>query len=325
MTHRTRAASTGTAPRRAAWRAAAAALVAGCATETWAAPAEVTRGQLVAANYRQGMLAFQQRCSACHSLAEGGTDLAGPNLHGLFARAAGAKVGFRFSPAMQRLGTRWTAPLLMALVGDPDGFLPGSTMQLPEPVPEADRIALVSFVMLETGGADWPRPAPPGRADRGASSAAAGLPLAARFPSFWNHLMTNTTRYRLEAGGAPYRFDVYFQTDGTATGSDPRIKGFWHVDADDMFCYALHGLAVAPGQFVECFPVVAMSIPRFREELWTSRPMPGLVLTGGIVAGRPVGLAGPVSPASIMPPSAPPATDWPAGAGGAAARPTPRP
>ena len=142
--------------------------------------------------------------------------------------------------------------------------------------------------MLESGGADWPRPAPPRAAGRRESAAGgAGLPLAARFPSFWNHLMTNTTRYRLEAGGEPYRFDVYFQTDGTATASDPRIKGFWHVDADDMFCYALHGLAAAPGQFVECFPVVAMSIPRFRDELWTSRPMPGLVITGGIVAGRP--------------------------------------
>jgi cytochrome c len=266
-------------------------LLGGCATATWAAPADVTRDQLVAANYRQGMVAFQQRCSACHSLAEGGNDLAGPNLHGMFARAAGTKPGFRFSPAMQRLGERWTAARLMALLADPDGFIPGSTMQLPEPVPEADRIALLSFVMLETGGADWPRPAPPRVADRrGSVAGGAALPLAARFPSFWNHLMTNTTRYRLEAGGEPYRFDVYFQTDGTATASDPRIKGFWHVDADDMFCYALHGLAVAPGQFVECFPVVAMSIPRFREDLWTSRPMPGLVITGGIVAGRP-GLA----------------------------------
>ncbi len=302
MTRSNRAASTATVTRRTSWRTAVAVLVAACATVTWSAPADVTRGQLVAADYRQGMLAFQQRCSACHSLAEGGTDLAGPNLHGLFARAAGTRAGFRYSPAMQRLGQRWTATRLLALLADPGGFLPGSTMQLPEPVPEADRLALVSFVMLETGGADWPRPAPP-RAAGGGDSAGARLPLAARFPSFWNHLMTNTTRYRLEAGGEPYRFDVYFQTDGSATASDPRIKGFWHVDAQDMFCYALHGLAVAPGQFVECFPVVAMSIPRFREELWTSRPMPGLVLTGGIVAGRP----------------------GPAAAGGWGAAPTPRP
>ena len=287
MTRERSKAATERAWRRATGWAVAFLFAGGCAAAAPAAPAEVTREQLVAASYRQGMVAFQQRCSACHSLAAGGTDLAGPNLHGMFTRAAGTKAGFRYSPAMPRSGQPWTTQRLLALLGDPDGFLPGSTMQLPEPVPEADRIPLISFVMLETGGADWPRPAPPVGAARGDSGSRAGLSLAARFPSFWNHLMTNTTRYRLDVGGEPYRFDVYFQTDGTATASDPRIKGFWHVDVDDMFCYALHGLAVPPGQFVECFPVVAMSIPRFREELWTSRPMPGLELSGGIVAGRP--------------------------------------
>ncbi|MCU0761134.1 MAG: c-type cytochrome [Steroidobacteraceae bacterium] len=247
--------------------------------------AEVTREQLVAANYRQGMVAFQQRCSACHSLADGGKDLAGPNLYGMFSRAAGSKPGFRFSAAMQSAGFTWTAQRLIELVAAPDGYPPGSSMALPEPVPEADRIALASFLMVETGGADWPRPAPPAAA-RGAAGPDA--PLAERFPSFWNHLMRNTTRYRLEREGAePYRFDVYFRTDGSAAASDPAIKGFWHVDETDTFCYALHGLPVEPTQFVECFPVVAMSIPRFREELWTSTPVPGVRLTGGIVAGRP--------------------------------------
>ncbi len=260
----------------------------GGATAAPVRAAEVTREQLVSANYRQGMVAFQRRCSACHSLAEGGTDLAGPNLHGVFSRVAGAKPGFDYSAAMTQFGQPWTASRLVAMLGDPQGFLRGSTMQIPEPVPESDRVALVSFVMLETGGADWPRPTPPdAAAGRGAAAGETGLPLARRFPTFWNHLMTNTTRYRLEGLGEPYRFDVYFQTDGSATASDARIKGFWHVDANDMFCYALYGLAIAPGQFVECFPVVAMSIPRFREELWTSHPVPGMTLTGGIVAGRP--------------------------------------
>jgi hypothetical protein len=40
-------------------------------------------------------------------------------------------------------------------------------------------------------------------------------------------------------------------------------------------------------QLIECFPIVAMTIPSFREELWTSEPAPGFKLTGGIVAGRP--------------------------------------
>jgi cytochrome c2 len=150
---------------------------------------------LVNANYRQGMVAFQSRCSACHSLAEGGTNLAGPNLFGVFARNAGGKSDFRYSAALGSAGFQWTPARLLAWIADPQGYLRGSTMMLPEPVPEADRVALLSFLMLETGAADWPKPRPPRAAG---TTAAANAPLAERFPSFWNHLMTNTTRYRVE-------------------------------------------------------------------------------------------------------------------------------
>ena len=37
--------------------------------------------------------------------------------------------------------------------------MPGTRMLLPEPVPEGERTALLSFILLETGAADWPRPA----------------------------------------------------------------------------------------------------------------------------------------------------------------------
>ena len=60
-----------------------------------------------------------------------------------------------------------------------------------------------------------------------------------------------------------------------------------HVDDRDFFCYALHGIPIEPTQFVECFPVAVMSIPRFAEELWASHPAPGSTLHGGIMAGRP--------------------------------------
>lgn len=256
-----------------------------------AEPAQIPREQLVAANYRQGMVAFQQRCSACHSLAAGGNDLVGPNLHGLFARTAGSKPGFAFSDALESAGFRWTPERLLALISA-RALLPGTTMLLPEPVPEADRIALVSFVMLETGGADWPRPAPPQAA---APKRAPGAPgpggrdadVATRFPSFWNHLMTNTTRYRLQRDEGDYRFDAYFNADGSVGTNVEGMKGFWRVDDNDMFCYAIYGMPVAPQQLVECFPVVAMSIPRFREELWTTTLPGGQKLAGGIVAGRP--------------------------------------
>lgn len=249
----------------------------------------ITREQLVNANYRQGMLAFQQRCSACHALARGSSDLAGPSLYGLLARVAGSKPGFAYSPALESAGFRWDPARIAAYIADPGTLVKGTLMQLPEPVPEADRVALIGYLMLETGGADWPRPATPmGPVGSGVGAAApAKGDIAARYPSFWNHLMKNTTRYRLIDGSNEFRFDVYFNIDGSASSNQPGLNGFWHVDAHDMFCYALHGLPVRPRQLVECFPVVAMSIPRFREDLWTTEIGDGVRLSGGIVAGRP--------------------------------------
>jgi len=251
--------------------------------------APISREQLVAANYRTGMLAFQQRCSACHSLAEGANDLAGPNLYGVFQRKAGGRPAFGYSSALDGASFTWDPDRLAAFLRDPAGVVPGTTMMLPESVPEADLIPLISFVMLETGAADWPKPTPP-RPARPAGSpgvSASDADVATRFPTFWNHLMTNTTRYRLNSGDEEFRFDAYFNQDGSVSSSVPGMRGFWRVDERDFFCYALYDLPIAPKQFVECFPVVAMSIPRFREDLWTTTLPSGESLTGGIVAGRP--------------------------------------
>lgn len=249
----------------------------------------IERQALVDADYAQGRAVFQQRCSACHSVAEGGMDLSGPNLYGMFARKIGEKPDFSYSEALQKADFEWSAGKLAAWLDDPQGYLPGNMMGLPEAVPQDDLVPLLSYLMLETGAADWPKPEAAAVAESGGERGRAGGDVAERFPAFWKHLMTNTTRYTLRNGTDELKFDVYFQEDGSAESNNEQIKGFWHVDERDSFCYALYGLPVKPLQFVECFPIVAMSIPRFREELWKSEPLPGIQLTGGIVAGRPLG------------------------------------
>lgn len=243
----------------------------------------IAREALVNANYRQGMVAFQARCSACHSLADGGTNLAGPNLYGIFKRKAGSRPDFNYSDALESADFDWTPERLAAWIASPQRYLPGTAMLLPEPVPEADRIPLLSYVMLETGAADWPRP----QAPRALAAAGPDAPLAERFPGFWNHLMRNTTRYRIQGPGGELRFDAWFNPDGTVTTSVGEMRGFWREMPGDKFCYALMDMPNEMRQLIECFPIVAMSIPRFREELWTTAPAPGFKLTGGIVAGRP--------------------------------------
>lgn len=268
----------------AAPRAARRAAVVATLLPVLAGAAAPTRDALVAADYVRGRSAFEQRCSACHTLADGGGNLTGPNLYGLMKRQAGATPGFDSSPALSAAGFRWDPAHLADFIVAPAAVVPGTRMALPEPVPEADRVPLIAFVMLETGAADWPRPAAAMAKD---PSTDKSRPISERFPSFWSHLMTNTTKYRMETPDGEVRFDAYFNTDGTVTASNPAIRGFWQIDSRDFFCYAVNGVPAKPSQFIECFPVRAMAIPRFAPELWTSTPTAGVTLHGGIERGRP--------------------------------------
>jgi cytochrome c2 len=246
---------------------------------------KLTLEQLKAADYMKGKQTFQGRCSACHTLADDSGDIAGPNLWGVFARQAGAKAGFTYSDALLKAAFQWSPDRLDAWLADPKGYLPGNIMGIPEAVPAADRINLIAFMLIETGAVDWPRPATAfasGQQDK-------SLPPAERFPSFWNHLMFNTVNYRWVdiATGEEFRFEAYNKTDGSIATNVKGMYGFWYITERNFFCYALTGMPVSVGHMVECFPVAAMAIPRFAEELWVSKPQPGVKLHGGMVPGRP--------------------------------------
>ena len=238
-----------------------------------------------AADYMKGKRAFQGRCSACHTLADDSGDIAGPNLWGVFDRVAGSKEGFYFSETLENETFVWTPGKLKAWLSDPEGYLPDNIMGIPEPVPERDILDILHFMVIETGKVDWDRP----EAAFAESQTDRSKPASERFPSFWNHLMYNTARYRWEDpdSGEEFRFDVYFKQDGSVASNRKSVNGFWHITERDFFCYALQGLPVSVGSMVECFPVAAMAIPRFSEELWTSNPHLNVKLHGGIQPGRP--------------------------------------
>jgi cytochrome c len=253
------------------------------AASTALAQQALTRDALAKADYVVGRRAFQMRCSACHTLAEGGSDLTGPNLWKVVGAKAGSRGGFPYSDALRGSGATWSADRLDRFLADPAADIPGNRMGIPEGVPNPDRLALISFLMLETGGADWPRPELP----KVAIDPDRSKPVAERFPSFWNHMMSNTTRYRMVTADGELVFKAWFNPDGTITSDQKTIRGFWRPDERDFFCYALYGIPMKPDQFVECFPMVAMSIPRFAEQLWESKPVEGVHLYGGILPGRP--------------------------------------
>jgi cytochrome c2 len=243
----------------------------------------LSRDVLSKADYVVGRRAFQMRCSACHTLTDGGSDLSGPNLWQVTGSKAGSRGSFGYSPALKTANIIWSADRLDQFLADPAKDVPGNSMAIPEGVPNPDRLALIAFMMLETGGADWPKPELP----KVVVDPDRSKPVSERFPSFWNHMMSNTTRYRMVTAGGEVVFRAYFNADGSISSDHETIRGFWRPDERDFFCYALYGIPAKPDQLVECFPMVAMSIPRFAEQLWESKPAEGVNLYGGILPGRP--------------------------------------
>lgn len=248
-------------------------------------PADLSLAGLKDADYMAGKRAFQGRCSACHTLAEDSANIAGPNLWGVFDRQAGSLEEFTYSDTLIDADFEWSPAQLDAWLADPKGYLPGNIMGIPEPVPAADRPNILNFMLIETGAVDWERP-PEAFAE---AQQDRSKPPSERFPSFWNHLMFNTTKYRWvdTATGKELEFEAYFKADGSVATSRRSMTGFWHITEKDFFCYAIRNMPIGIGQMVECFPVSAMAIPRFAEELWTSRPQKGVELHGGMSPGRP--------------------------------------
>jgi len=70
-------------------------------------------------------------CRACHVIAAGGRSGVGPNLHGVWNRAAGAVEGFRYSAPMRERATGgliWNEANMRAYLTDPKSVVPGGSM-----------------------------------------------------------------------------------------------------------------------------------------------------------------------------------------------------
>lgn len=90
------------------------------------------------------------KCRSCHTLVEGGPNLTGPNLHGVFGREAGTVPEYAYSQALVGAGGTWDAQRLDGWLADPRGYLPGNKMSFAGLKDAEDRRDLIGYLMIET-------------------------------------------------------------------------------------------------------------------------------------------------------------------------------
>ena len=91
------------------------------------------------------------RCRSCHTLTEGGPNMTGPNLYGVFGREAGGHPDYNYSTAVKQADFTWNAERLDHWLENPRTFLKGTKMSFAG-IPDAtDRRDVIAFLKVETG------------------------------------------------------------------------------------------------------------------------------------------------------------------------------
>jgi len=97
-----------------------------------------------------------QACSGCHMIGDGESNGIGPDLRKVVGRPVANMRGFRYSPAFQNLGGKWTRERLDKFLTNPQAYVPGTKMRFPG-VPDAEkRKELIEF--LASGANNKPPP-----------------------------------------------------------------------------------------------------------------------------------------------------------------------
>lgn len=100
------------------------------------------------------------KCTACHTIAQGGPNGIGPNLYGVMGKPIGKHAaGFAYSPALSGHGGDWTWENLDAWLASPRKFADGTKMSFAGLSKPEDRANLMLFMEANGGAPAKPAPA----------------------------------------------------------------------------------------------------------------------------------------------------------------------
>jgi cytochrome c len=113
---------------------------------------------LASADPAQGAQQFN-KCTACHTINQGGAAGLGPNLWGIIGQPIASQPGFAYSDALKGVGGTWTWETMSEWIKSPRNFAPGTKMTFAGISDPQDRANLL--VYLNAQGSNLPIPAPP--------------------------------------------------------------------------------------------------------------------------------------------------------------------
>lgn len=114
------------------------------------------------------------KCQSCHTIAAGGANGIGPNLHGTMGKPLGGHAGFAYSAELKGKGGMWDWDSMNEWLKNPKAYVPGTKMSFAGLPKVEDRAAIAMY--LNSQGSNLPVPT-------FVADAAAGAPAGKEAPA----------------------------------------------------------------------------------------------------------------------------------------------